>query len=330
MLDDVGGYELSADGKKLLVARGGNWYVTAAAEGAKADKALPTGSLETHRRSRGGMAADVQRRVAHRARLFLRPASAPRPVAGDARTLRQAARRLRDAPRRELRPRRTARRTERLARLPQRRRSRGGAAPATSATSAATSRSSRARIASSASSTSRRGIPASARRCAQPGVKVKEGDWLLAVNGRKLDTATEPVGRIPGPRGQARHPHRQRQARRWKARAKSSCRRSAARARCATTRGSNRTAAASTQASGGRVGYIYVQNTGHDGQNELYRQFRAQSFKDAPHHRRTLERRRPDSRPLHRTAQSPRDELLGRPRRQATGRRPSSRTAARR
>ncbi|HEY2342805.1 MAG TPA: S41 family peptidase, partial [Chthoniobacteraceae bacterium] len=34
-------------------------------------------------------------------------------------------------------------------------------------------------------------------------------------------------------------------------------------------------------ASGGRVGYIYVKNTGQDGQSELYRQFRAQYTKDA-------------------------------------------------
>jgi tricorn protease len=35
------------------------------------------------------------------------------------------------------------------------------------------------------------------------------------------------------------------------------------------------------QASGGKVGYIYVRNTGVDGQGELYRQFRAQFMKEA-------------------------------------------------
>src|SRR4029079_6260833 len=35
------------------------------------------------------------------------------------------------------------------------------------------------------------------------------------------------------------------------------------------------------KASGGKVGYVYVRNTGVDGQSELYRQFRAQFMKPA-------------------------------------------------
>jgi tricorn protease len=47
VLDDAGGYELSGDGKKLLVAKGGQWAIINAAEAQKFDKPLATGALET-------------------------------------------------------------------------------------------------------------------------------------------------------------------------------------------------------------------------------------------------------------------------------------------
>jgi tricorn protease len=49
---------------------------------------------------------------------------------------------------------------------------------------------------------------------------------------------------------------------------------------CASARGSRPTAARVDEATGGRVGYIYVQSTGVDAQNELVRQFMAQWRKD--------------------------------------------------
>ncbi len=46
ILDDVGGYEISGDGHKLLVARGGSWYVVPATDTVKADHPLQTSALE--------------------------------------------------------------------------------------------------------------------------------------------------------------------------------------------------------------------------------------------------------------------------------------------
>ena len=87
IIDDAGNIEVSADGKKLLVTRQGQWGIIGVAENQKLDKALPTGALEAVIDPLAGMAADLQRCLAHRARLFLRPCAAPRPLAEDARTL---------------------------------------------------------------------------------------------------------------------------------------------------------------------------------------------------------------------------------------------------
>jgi tricorn protease len=46
IIDDVGGFELSADRKKLLVSKGGQWAIINVAENQKFDKPLPTGQLE--------------------------------------------------------------------------------------------------------------------------------------------------------------------------------------------------------------------------------------------------------------------------------------------
>ena len=46
ILDDARGLDLSADGKKLLVARGGTWGIVNVAEAQKFDKTLATGALE--------------------------------------------------------------------------------------------------------------------------------------------------------------------------------------------------------------------------------------------------------------------------------------------
>ena len=113
-----------------------------------------------------------------------------------------------------------------------------------------------------------------------PGVPVKEGDFLLAVNGRKLDTKLEPAAAFMGlaektvvltindkpvPEG--------------------------AREVILHTLGTegalrhyawvNQNRLRVEAATGGRVGYIYVKNTGDEGQTELFRQWRAQTHKDA-------------------------------------------------
>ena len=46
IIDDAGGIELSADGKKLLVTRGGSWGIINPAESQKLDKPLPVSGLE--------------------------------------------------------------------------------------------------------------------------------------------------------------------------------------------------------------------------------------------------------------------------------------------
>ena len=46
ILDDASGYQLSADGKHLLVAKDGSWYIIAADEGQKLEKRLRTGEMQ--------------------------------------------------------------------------------------------------------------------------------------------------------------------------------------------------------------------------------------------------------------------------------------------
>lgn len=47
IIDDANGFELSADGKKLLIVRGSSWHIINAAENQKPGNALPTSQLET-------------------------------------------------------------------------------------------------------------------------------------------------------------------------------------------------------------------------------------------------------------------------------------------
>ena len=116
---------------------------------------------------------------------------------------------------------------------------------------------------------------------AQPGINVHTGDYLLAVNGAPLDAAQDPWAAFVGKAGEVAtltvskkptidssavqvpiklvaddHPMRYRA---W----------------------IEHNRAYVEQKTGGRVGYIYVPNTGVDGQNDLVRQFLSQSAKDA-------------------------------------------------
>ncbi|MGB8166463.1 MAG: S41 family peptidase [Chthoniobacteraceae bacterium] len=104
---------------------------------------------------------------------------------------------------------------------------------------------------------------------------VKEGEWLLAVNGRAIDTAKDPWAAF---QGLAEKP--------TFLTVNTKPKLDGAREVLVQPMGSefflrnyawtesNRLRI--EKASGGRIGYIYVPNTGGDGQNELYRQFRAQ------------------------------------------------------
>ena len=119
---------------------------------------------------------------------------------------------------------------------------------------------------------------------AMQGVDVKAGDYLLAVNGRALDTKVSPYAAFVGLAGRpatltvsdkpALDPDNEKQRdvvvtpmasesdlryREW----------IAANAKYVSDK------------SDGKIGYIYVPNTGVDGQNDLFRQFYGQAHKDA-------------------------------------------------
>ncbi len=111
-----------------------------------------------------------------------------------------------------------------------------------------------------------------------PALKIKEGDWLLAVNGRAIDTSKDPwaafqglgdkpvyitVNSKPSLEGAREVLVQTTSNETW--------------LRQYAWREANRRRV--EQASGGRIGYIYVPNTAVDGQNELFRQFRAQFTK---------------------------------------------------
>jgi tricorn protease len=112
----------------------------------------------------------------------------------------------------------------------------------------------------------------------QPGVDVKEGDYLLAVNGLSLDTSAEPAAAFQGladkpvfltvnskpTRDGAREVLVQTLA-------------SEARLRHLAWIEANRLRV--EKATDGQVGYVYVPDTGRGGQTELVRQFRAQYHK---------------------------------------------------
>ncbi|MDB6149933.1 MAG: Periplasmic protease, partial [Chthoniobacter sp.] len=112
----------------------------------------------------------------------------------------------------------------------------------------------------------------------EPGLNVNEGDWLLAVNGTKIDPAKDPWAAF---QGLADKP--------VMITVNSKPTREGAREVLVQPMGSE--AALRHHAwidanrrrveklSGGRLGYIYVPNTAIEGQNELFRQFRAQFMK---------------------------------------------------
>jgi tricorn protease len=111
-------------------------------------------------------------------------------------------------------------------------------------------------------------------------VRVKEGDFILAVNGRRLDPAQDPWAAFQGLGDKV-----------VQLTVNSRPTTDGARQVLVTTISdeSSMRQLAWVEAnrrrveteSGGKVGYIYVRNTGVEGQGELYRQFRAQFNKPA-------------------------------------------------
>jgi len=107
---------------------------------------------------------------------------------------------------------------------------------------------------------------------------IKEGEWLLAVNGRPLDATREPWAAFQGLADKPTFLTVNTKPTSEGARdVLVQLLGSEAPLRHAAWVESNRLRV--EKATGGRVGYIYVPNTGTDGQNELYRQFRAQYTK---------------------------------------------------
>ncbi|MCI0342420.1 MAG: PDZ domain-containing protein [Planctomycetales bacterium] len=115
----------------------------------------------------------------------------------------------------------------------------------------------------------------------QPGVKVKEGDFLLAVNGVPVDTRKDPWAAFLGTAGRtvtltvSEKPAPDKDARDLVV----TCLASDGDLRYRAWIERNR--AAVEKKTGGRVGYIYVPDTGVNGQNNLVRQFFGQLAKEA-------------------------------------------------
>ncbi len=113
----------------------------------------------------------------------------------------------------------------------------------------------------------------------EPGVDVKEGDYVLAVNGVPLDTSKDPWASFEGLAGETVVLTVNDRPRVTGARdVLVKTLRSETRLRHLAWIESNRRRV--DEATNGRVGYIYVPNTGIDGQNELVRQFSAQYPKE--------------------------------------------------
>jgi len=119
----------------------------------------------------------------------------------------------------------------------------------------------------------------------QPGVDVNEGDYLLAVNGQKLDTSKDPWAAFQGLAGEVvtltisskpdANPADPCLTRQVVVEPTSS----EFRLRNLAWIESNRLKV--QEATGNRVGYVYVPDTGRSGQNELVRQFTPQRDKEA-------------------------------------------------
>jgi tricorn protease len=113
----------------------------------------------------------------------------------------------------------------------------------------------------------------------EPGVDAREGDYLLAVNGMPVDTTRDPWASFQGLGGKTAVLTLNSSTSTDGARqAVVTCLNSETELRFRGWIEDRRRRVA--EATGGRVGYIYVQSTGVDAQNELVRQFMAQWNKD--------------------------------------------------
>jgi tricorn protease len=113
----------------------------------------------------------------------------------------------------------------------------------------------------------------------EPGVNIKEGDYILAVNGVPLDTAQDPWAAFQGLADQTvRLTVNDRPSVEGARQVLVKTLASEERLRYLSWVEKNRKRV--DEASGGRLGYIYVPDTGEEGQDDLVRQFRAQFNKE--------------------------------------------------
>jgi len=114
----------------------------------------------------------------------------------------------------------------------------------------------------------------------EAGVNIKEGDYILAVNGIPMDVAQSPYASFQGMAGETVELTVNSSASMNNARkVLVKTLRSESRLRHLEWIENNRKKV--EESTGGRAGYIYVRSTGIDGQNELMRQFAGQRHKDA-------------------------------------------------
>lgn len=114
----------------------------------------------------------------------------------------------------------------------------------------------------------------------EPGVGIKEGDYILAVNGVRLSTALEPYAAFQGLSGKTVEITYNTTASLSGAKtAIVETLRDESRLRHLAWIEQNRKRV--EEATGGAAGYVYVRSTGIDGQNELLRQYNAQLNKKA-------------------------------------------------
>jgi tricorn protease len=113
----------------------------------------------------------------------------------------------------------------------------------------------------------------------EPGIEVKEGEYLISVNGLRMDTSKDPWAAFQGLAGEVvtltiNSKPTMTGSRQVIVKPLSS----ELRLRNLSWIESNRRKVA--EATGGRVGYLYVPDTGVNGQNELVRQFHSQYMMD--------------------------------------------------
>ncbi len=113
-----------------------------------------------------------------------------------------------------------------------------------------------------------------------PGSTVKEGDYILAVNGLRLDIRQEPYAPFRNLAGHSIElTYNSRPG--WEGARTTIVEAMADESRLRNLAWIEQNRRRVDEATGGRAGYIYVRSTGVDGQNDLIRQFTAQLDKDA-------------------------------------------------